>query len=346
MSMQQLSVSTPFSNAGDVPVGFVLSHEQFPVPQLLELGIAAEEAGFNAAWGSDHFQPWQANQGHAGFTWATLAALTQRTRRIALGTGITCPTYRYEPAIVAQGFSTLSLLAPGRIFLGTGTGEAVNELASGGGWGPYKERAARLIEAIDLMRKLWTGEAVSYRGEYYSTDKAKLYDPPAQPVPIYMAAAGRNSMKAAGQYADGLITDGKSLQTAELRAAFEEGAKDEGRRPAGKETRQMPIVIEHWALFGDEAEAKQLAELWRFNPKAWEKYVHNPDPADIERQARKDVPIEEAYKEWAIGRDPQVHIQKIRSLLDAGATQIFVHSAQPDQKAFIDFYGREVLPRL
>src|SRR5947209_17064388 len=141
-------------------ISFVLSQEQFFITQLLELGIAAEQAGFDAVWASDHFHPWQDNQGHAGFAWATLAALGQRTARIALGTGVTCPTYRYNPAIVAQGFASLSLLYPGRVFLGVGTGEAMNEVPTGGGWGPYSERAARLVEAVRVIRRLWTGEWV------------------------------------------------------------------------------------------------------------------------------------------------------------------------------------------
>src|SRR5438105_14452472 len=132
-------------------VGFVLAHEQFPAPQLVELGVLAEQTGWDMVWTSDHFQPWQDNEGHCGFAWVTLAALGQRTQRIPFGTGVTCPTYRYRPAIVAEAFATLGLLYPGRVFLGVGAGEALNEVPADGGWGAYKERAGRLAEAVEVI---------------------------------------------------------------------------------------------------------------------------------------------------------------------------------------------------
>ncbi|HEY7295887.1 MAG TPA: TIGR03557 family F420-dependent LLM class oxidoreductase, partial [Dehalococcoidia bacterium] len=166
-----------------VTLGYVLSHEQFPVPSLIECAVAAERAGFDAVWTSDHFHPWQDNEGHAGYAWVTLAALGQRTSRLLYGTAVTCPTYRYRPAEVAEAFASLSLLNPGRVFLGVGTGEALNELPAGGGWGDYQERADRLAEAVEIIRKLWTGEWVAHRGRYYTVENARLYDTPAQPIP-------------------------------------------------------------------------------------------------------------------------------------------------------------------
>jgi F420-dependent hydroxymycolic acid dehydrogenase len=168
-----------------VVVGLALSHEQFPLPQLVELGVQAEQAGFAAVWASDHFEPWQDNLGHCGLAWVTLAALGQRTQRLLLGTGVTCPSYRYRPQLVAQAFASLGLLSPGRVFLGVGAGEAVNEVPGGGGWGDYKERTARLEEAVTLIRRLWTGEWVSHQGRYYPVEQARLYDVPSPPVPIY-----------------------------------------------------------------------------------------------------------------------------------------------------------------
>ncbi|MEO8288320.1 MAG: TIGR03557 family F420-dependent LLM class oxidoreductase [Chloroflexota bacterium] len=340
MATQQLLNNGPFSGGGDVPVGFVLSHEQFPVPQLVELGAAAEEAGFNAVWGSDHFQPWQSNQGHAGLVWATLAALSQRTRRVALGTGVTCPTYRYEPAIVAQAFATLGQLAPGRIFLGTGSGEAINEQAVTGKWDPYKVRVAMLVEAVQVIRKLWSGDTIEHNGEYY-TVHARLYDIPTEPVPLYIAAGGPKSMELAGEHGDGLVTDAKGVQEQEMRSAYQKGAQ-----AGGKDSKQLPVLIEQMMVVGDEQDARKGAELWRFMPRSWEEYVNNPDPADIARRAHQDVPIEDVITNWVISKDPQAHIQRIRELLDAGATQVFVHSPQPDQKAIVDFFGREVLPKI
>ncbi len=322
-------------------VGFVLSHEQFAVPELVELGAASSEVGFDAVWDSDHFQPWQDNQGHAGFAWVTLAAVSQRAKGIVAGTGVTCPTYRYNPAIVAQAFASLSLLYPGKLFLGVGTGEALNEQPSGGGWGDYDERAERLVEAIGLIRRLWTGEIVDHVGKYYTVEDAKLYDVPSPLVPIYIAASGEHSLSLAGEHGDGLITDSKTLLDPELRAAFERGA-----RKAGKDPRTMPIIVEHWMVVGDEEEAKGVAPLWRFIPKAWEKYVDIPDPREIQRQAEQEVRLEEVYKDWVVSTDPQTHVDGLQKLFDNGATLVMVHSAQPDQKAVIDFWGKEVLPKL
>ncbi|MGI8588046.1 MAG: TIGR03557 family F420-dependent LLM class oxidoreductase [Chloroflexia bacterium] len=322
-------------------IGFVLSQEQFPTPRLVELGAAAEKAGFDAAWASDHFQPWQDNQGHAGFAWLTLGALGGRTSRITMGTGVTCPTYRYRPAEVAQGFATLGQLYPGRVFLGVGTGEALNEQAATGEWGKYQERGDRLVEALEIIRGLWAGGIVNHQGRYYRVESAKLYDTPPQPIPIYIAAAGKNSMRLAGRYGDGLITDPKSLTKPELRAPFEEGCRAAGRDPA-----TMPILTEHWAVVGGRAEAEKGAELWRFMPKSFQKYVNNPDPREIQRQAEQEVPLDKVFQGWVVSEDPQAHIEGIQKLLDDGARQVFVHSPQEDQERFIEFYGREVLPKV
>jgi TAT-translocated FGD2 family F420-dependent dehydrogenase len=327
--------------SGRAQLGFVLSHEQFPAPRLIELGAAAEQAGFDLISTSDHFQPWQDNEGHAGLAWVTLAALGQRTSRLMMGTAVTCPTYRYRPAIVAQAFASLGVLYPGRVFLGVGTGEALNEVPAGGGWGDYEERAARLVEAVQLIRRLWSGDIVNHRGQYYQVENAKLYDVPTPRVPIYIAAEGPKSMHLAGQYGDGLITDSESAVKPEFRQAFEEGA-----RAAGKEGKTMPILAEHWVVVGDKQEAEKWAPLWQFNPKAWESYVNDPDPRDIQRRAQQEVPIDKVVSKWTVGTDPQVHIDALQKLVDGGVTQIVVHSAQDDQQQVIDFYSRQVLPRV
>src|SRR5690348_10631884 len=141
-------------------VGFVLAHEQFPAPRLVELGVSAEQAGFDELWTSDHFHPWQDNQSHAGQAWITLAALGQRTHSVRFGTGVTCPTFRYRPPIVAQAFASLGVFYPGRVFLGVGSGEALNEQPAGGGWADAHERSERMREAVEVIRKLWTGQWV------------------------------------------------------------------------------------------------------------------------------------------------------------------------------------------
>jgi F420-dependent hydroxymycolic acid dehydrogenase len=159
--------SPPAGFARNGQVGFTLAHEQFPVPELVQLGQAAEAAGFDLVSTSDHFQPWQPNEGYAGLAWVTLSVLGQQTSRLGMGTAVTCPSFRYHPPIVAEAFATLGLLYPGRVFLGLGSGEALNETAATGAWAPWPERSARLIEATGVIRALWTGEPVDHQGHYY-----------------------------------------------------------------------------------------------------------------------------------------------------------------------------------
>jgi len=319
-------------------IGFVLSHEQFPVPHLIELGVAAEQAGFDLISTSDHFQPWQANEGHAGFAWVTLAALGQRTKRIGMGTAVTCPTFRYPPAVIAQAFATLGILYPGRIYLGLGSGEALNEQAATGLWPKWPERSERLVEATAIIRQLWTGQQVNHQGQYYHIN-ARLYDVPAVPVPIFMAGNGPQAMRRCGQYSDGLITDPKTWKKS--KAEFIARATAVGKDPAS-----LPVIVEHFVVMGDKKEAEAAAQLWRFLPKAWKPYFNLRDPQTIEQRATAEVPLEKVYQAWSISPDPDVHVQALTELFATGVTTILVHSGQSNQHQIIDFYGQRVLPRV
>ncbi|HEY3778625.1 MAG TPA: TIGR03557 family F420-dependent LLM class oxidoreductase [Rhizomicrobium sp.] len=319
-------------------IGYMLAHEQFTVPHLADLGRQAAEAGFGLIATSDHFQPWQANEGHSGLAWVTMGALGERVRPAWIGTTVTCPILRYHPAVVAEAFASLSQLYPGRVFLGVGSGEALNEAAATGEWPSWTERWERLIEAIDVIRKLWTGEHVSHKGRHYEVD-ARLYDPPAQPIPLLTAANGPKAMRLAGKHGDGLITDPKTWK--EHKSEWEKGARESGRDPA-----TMPVLVEQFVVVGDRKDAEQSAELWRFIPKAFKGYHRNPDPADIQRQAEADLPLENVYGEWSVGTDPDVHANAIAELFDSGATIVNIHAGQDDQKKVIDFYGGSVLPML
>jgi len=313
---------------------FALPNEQFTTPQLLKYGVAAEEAGFDGVWTSDHFQPWQPNEGHAGSAWVLLAALTQCTSRIHLGTGVTCPAFRYNPAVIAQNWASLSLLAPGRVYIGIGLGENLNEGAAGGGWAPYKERACRVTEAIKIIRDLWSGDQVQYNGRNWTVD-GKLYDPPASNIPLYVAAtAGPKSARLAGLYGDGLITAGNLLKNnPELKASWEDGIRENGGDPKTK-----PILVEHWAMAGNEQEAHEAAEKWRFIVKAWTQgYYDNVSPLAIQMRAEKEIKLEDVLKEWTVSNDPNVHLKAIKELSDHGATHIVIHSGSPNQLKAIDF---------
>ncbi|MDP9159987.1 MAG: TIGR03557 family F420-dependent LLM class oxidoreductase [Acidobacteriota bacterium] len=319
-------------------VGFQLAGEQFPISQLVDLGVACEEAGFDVITFSDHFQPWQANEKHSTLAWVTMSAIGQRTRRIWMGTTVTCPTFRYNPAVVAEAFASLDQLTPGRIFLGLGSGEALNEEAAAGFWPKWPERSERLVEATEIIRKLWTGAQISHKGKYYTVN-AKLYDPPKTNIPLLMAGNGPKAMRRVGQYADGLITDPKTWK--EHKSEFEAGA-----RAGGKDASKMPAFIEQFVVVGDKKDAEEAANLWRFLPKAWKPYFNIPDPREIERHAMSEVPLEKIMEDSAIGTDPDVHVKKLKELFDGGATEVHIHSGQPNQKRVIEFYGKEVLPRL
>jgi TAT-translocated FGD2 family F420-dependent dehydrogenase len=319
-------------------IGFMLGHEQFTVPQLVEYGAAAEQAGFDLLATSDHLQPWQDNEGHSGAAWVTMGALGQRTRHAWMGTTVTCPTFRYNPAVVAEAFASLSLLYPGRIFLGLGSGEALNEEAAIGEWPKWDQRSERLIEATELIRELWKGHQVVSKGKYYNVN-ARLYDPPAKPVPILMAANGPKAMRRAGQYGDGLITDPKTWK--ETKTEFENGAK-----AASKDAAKMPVLVEQWVSIGDKKQTEAAAELWRFLPKAFKTYYNIRDPKEIQKRAEAELPLEKIYSEWILGSDPDVHIKKIRQLFQSGVTIVNIHSGEADQKKVIEFYGTKVLPGL
>ncbi len=336
--MENLSQNTK----KELSVYFSLANEQFTVQQLIEYGIAAERAGFEGIWTSDHFQPWQPNQGHSGSAWVLLAALTQQASTIRIGTGVTCPTFRYRPAIVAQTWASLSMLAPGRLFLGLGTGEKFNEAAAGGGWAPYEERSARLVEAVKIIRALWTGNHVQYKGEFWNIE-GKLYDPPALGIPIYIAAGGPKSARLAGLYGDGLITGSNILQSnPEIKSAWESGVIEVGKNPE-----MQPIIVEHWAIAGDESEAKEGANKWRFIAKAWDNgFFDNISPTDVQSRAEEEIEINQVLQDWIVSKDPQVHIDAMVNLANKGATHIILHVASPNQQEAIDFFGRKVLPKV
>jgi F420-dependent hydroxymycolic acid dehydrogenase len=316
-------------------VGVTLSHEQFRTDQLVAQAQAAERAGFQYVWASDHIQPWQDNEGHSMFPWLTLALVGNGTSRISFGTGVTCPIYRYHPATVAQAFASLAILFPGRVFLGLGTGERLNEQAATNVFGNYQERHDRLVEAIGLIRQLWSGSRISFAGRYFQTNALKLYDLPATPPPIFVAAGGPKSAKLAGQFSDGWISQARSIQDPKLVAAFNAGAQAAGRDPA-----TMGKRAELFAVVGDNNQATRAATLWRFTAGA----ADQPNPVEIQRAAESN-PIDKVLSNWTVGTDPTPHVSAVQKVLDAGVTP-FLHFAQDDPISAIEFYRTNVLPKL
>src|SRR3974390_2325651 len=216
-------------------LGYKARAEHSPPQRLLDLAVAAEDAGFDSVWTSDHFQPWRHHDGHAPNALVWLGAATQATQRVVLGTSVLAPTLRYNPAVVAQAFGTLGCLAPGRVILGVGTGESLNETPVGVDWPEQSERFARLKESVGLIQQLWRGERLTIEGEFYRTANATVYDRPDQPLPVYIAASGPAAARLAGRIADGLIcTSGKGedLYTQTLLPGLAEGAAKAGRDAA------------------------------------------------------------------------------------------------------------------
>ncbi|MGO8950392.1 MAG: glucose-6-phosphate dehydrogenase (coenzyme-F420) [Ktedonobacterales bacterium] len=325
-------------------LGYKASAEQFGPRELLDFTMQAEQLGFDSAWISDHFQPWRHTNGHAPFALSWLGAAGQRTERIVLGTSVLTPTFRYQPAIVAQAFATLGVLTPGRVILGVGTGESLNEVAATGvEWPEARERLARLREAVGLIRRLWSEEFVTFEGTYYRTRNATIYDRPDQPVPIYVSAGGPVAAKYAGQVGDGFIcTSGKgdSLYRDQLLPAVEEGAKQAGRDPETiVRTIEMKVSYDT-----DRDRALADTRIWAALALPAEDKVAIDDPREMERKAESVA--DQAHRRWLVSNDPEEHIEQIRPYIDLGFTHLIFHAPGDDQSRFLQLYARDILPRL
>lgn len=324
--------------------GYKASAEQFSPQQLLDFTIRAEDAGFDSVFVSDHLQPWRHHGGHAPAALPWLGAAAARTERIQLGTSVLTPTLRYHPGVVAQAFATLGCLAPGRVVLGVGSGEAMNESPLGLTWPSGKERFARLKEAIQLIQKLWSGERVSVEGTYYSTRNATIYDQPTEAVPLYVAASGPSATRLAGRLADGFITtSGKSpeLYTEKLLPALAAGAEASGRALS-----DLDLMIEVKVSFDPDYErARQATRHWAALSLSAEEKVGIEDPIEMERLADA-LPVERTMSRWIVSDDPDEHADRIWEYVDMGFRHLVFHAPGPDQHAFIELYAEQILPRL
>jgi coenzyme F420-dependent glucose-6-phosphate dehydrogenase len=325
-------------------LGWKAGTEQYPPAELLEYAILAEAAGFDSISVSDHFHPWS-ESGEACFAWTWLGAVAAKTSKIALGTGVTCPILRYHPAVIAQAIATVSCLAPNRrCFLGVGTGEALNEYSATAQWPPYRHRQAQTAEAIELIRALWTGEKITHRGTHYQTRQAKLYTRPRDSISLYISTMVPNSARFAGKYGDGLVTvGGEDRETyQEIFANFEAGARE-----AGKDPSQMPRMIELGVDYTDDEKRaiEYRKNYWAgtFVPALFTERIYTPKMSEENGKVVGADVIKEAV---CISADPQDHIELAQRYIDMGFDHLIFHSAGPDQRAFLEGYGRDVLPRL
>jgi coenzyme F420-dependent glucose-6-phosphate dehydrogenase len=322
-------------------IGLTAALEQFHPREMIEHSVLAEEHGFRGVMAADHFQPWVPQQGEAAFVWNVLSALGERTDG-DLGPGVTCPSFRFHPAMVAQASATLEAMYPGRHWLGLGSGEALNEHIVPGYWPEAPERVSRLFEAVDLIKKLFTGKDVKHDGKFYKMHKTRLWTMPETAPPIYIAAAGPVTSRRTGAEADGLITPAAALSKIEgILARFGEGA-----RSAGKDPDTMPKLLQmhlSWAPTDEQAWANAMDQWPNGGMKFPKQDIRSPfDFAEMAKLVRR----EDFEGRMVISSDPDLHRAEIQKFIDAGFDRIYIHNVGRNQEEWIRVFGREVLPKL
>jgi G6PDH family F420-dependent oxidoreductase len=316
-----------------VRLGYALSSEEHRPSDLVRHARLAEEAGFSHALISDHFHPWIDAQGQSPFVWSVIGGIAEATTTLELGTGVTCPTIRIHPAIIAHAAATAGAMMEGRFFLGVGTGENLNEHILGDRWPEWEVRAGMLTEAVEIIRELWKGELTSFQGEFYTVQNARIYTLPRKRVPIHVAASGPRTARLAGQIGDGFIGTGPEK---ELIEAFE------GSRP-GKRPRYGQLTV-CWGR-NEKTARKTAHRMWPTAAIPGESGQELPNPVHFEQLA--EIVTEEMIAERIVcGPDIDRHIEAIQAYVDAGYDHVYVHQVGPDQEGFLEAYAQDVLPRL
>lgn len=315
----------------DVRIGFFLSCEEYAPDELVAQAVAAEQAGFDALWISDHFHPWNDEQGQSPFVWNVIGAVSQACG-LPVTTAVTCPTVRIHPAIVAQAAATSAVMCRGGFNLGVGTGEALNEHVLGDPWPAADVRLEMLEEAVDLMRTLWEGGVVTRRGRHYQIDRARLYTLPDEPPPVYVSAFGPKAADVAARIADGFVST--SPDAGLLTRYRDQG----GRGPAqgGLKVAWAPTAEEGW---------QHAHRLWANAGVPGELAQVLPSPHHFE-QVSALVTEESTRQSVPAGPDPEVHVAAVKEYVEAGFDEVYVAPMGPHWRAMIEGYGREVLPRL
>ncbi|WP_439099056.1 TIGR03557 family F420-dependent LLM class oxidoreductase [Cryobacterium aureum] len=329
----------------ELQIGYAAMLEQFPPAEAVALSAYAEQHGFTGVMAADHFQPWVPAQGQSSFVWSVLASIAERTTG-NFGPGVTAPTFRWHPAMVAQASATLASMHPGRHWLGLGSGEALNEHIVGGYWPEAPERINRMFEAIEIISKLFAGSLagrdVKHTGQFFKLESTRLWTMPAVAPEILVATAGPVTAKRAGRLADGLITVGAPLE--KISMLF--GKFDDGAREAGKDPSTMPRVLQlhlSWAETDEEAMANALHE-W---PNGGMRFPKSDIRSPFEfEQLAKLVRPEDFEGRMIISADPDEHRRYIQRFVDLGFDRIYLHNVGRNQKQWIDVFGASVLPKL
>jgi len=329
----------------DLTIGYAAMLEQFHPTDVIEYSTYAEQHGFSGVMAADHFQPWVPAQGQSAFVWNVLSALGERTRG-DLGPGVTAPTFRWHPAMVAQASATLAAMYPGRHWLGLGSGEALNEHIVGEYWPEAPERINRMFEAIDIIKKLFNaslaGKDVKHQGQFYKMESTRLWTMPEVAPEIVVATAGPVPAKRAGKHADGLITVGAPLEKIEM--LF--GKFDAGAREVGRDPESMPKVLQihmSWAPTDEEALRNAMVEWPNGGMKFPKADIRSP--FEFEQMAKLVRP-EDFDGRMVISSDPDKHREHIQKFVDLGFDRIYLHNVGRNQKEWIEVFGKEVLPKL
>jgi G6PDH family F420-dependent oxidoreductase len=326
-------------------IGYAAMLEQFHPTDLLDWCAQAEAAGFDAGFMvSEHFHPWTPTQGQSAFAWSFMGALGQRTS-LRFGTAVTCPGFRYHPAVIAHAAATLGAMYPGRFYLGLGAGEALNEHVIGGVWPEVTVRSQMLFEAVEVINKLFTGDVVRHQGTFFTLERAKLYTRPPddQKVPIYVATAGPVNAKKTGKFADGIITVGAADdKMGMIWGKFEEGAREVGKDPSGAP--KMLQIHVSWAPTEQEAIDNAMVE-WPNGGMAFFPKQDIKNPEDFAGIAKLVRP-EDFQNRVLLSSDLEAHTTHIQHYVDMGYDEIHLHNVGRNQAEFIDVFGREVIPNL
>ena len=361
----------PAKNSDNPSLGYWAAHEQYSMQDLLRFVVEAEKNGFTTTMTSDHFHPWWHDNAYGNFAWVWIAAAAQRTRRMQFVTGVTAPIFRYHPAIIAQAFASLDILYPGRIGLGLGTGESMNETPLGFDWPRPKSRLKRVIEAAQIIRKLWQQKTnnddnndydddgedteddddsfVYFNGEYFLIRNAKLYSPPTSHIPIFMAAAGPESSKASAKYSDGLITFLKAKESQRILDIFDKTIRKHSKQGSSKNgnnnINSKQKLAEYKVSYSQNYEqAFNSSKFWRATllKNAFNTNIH--DPRKLEQKAKQQVPDQKIKENIEIITSIEDCIKSIEEYFKVGFTKVYVHSTSPSEVEFIREFGKKVLP--
>ena len=323
-------------------LGYSAALEQFHPTDLIRWCQEAEQAGFGGVMAADHFHPWVPQQGQSPLVWSWMGALGSSTKHLTFGPGVTCASYRYHPAIIAQGAATLTAMFPGRFWLGIGTGEALNEHVVGGEWPDAPVRLERMVESIEVIKQLFTGKKTRYAGKHIRMESARLYTRPEVPCPIFIAASGPKTAETAGRLCDGLITPAAPTEKLKmLIESFEKGAKEAGKDPA-----TMPKLLQlhvSWADTYDEAVQQTMKEWPNGGVKAPKQDIRSPEDFAAFGQL---VRPEDFKGRVFIATDLEEHRRHLQSFYDLGFDEVHVHHVGRNQSEFIRAYGEVVIPVL